>query len=283
VSDGEGQPAGPAGPAEPAGSAGSAATAPVAAAPRRQRRWLRWVVGIVVALLVVAVGVLLWWVLRYPDAEQAVDAAAYADPAVEVSYDDRVLVLEPAAGVGDTGVVFYPGAAVPPEAYVATWAPIVADTGVTVFIPEMPLRLAILGSNRAEGVIETWPEVATWWVGGHSLGGAMAASFAGGTDPGELAGLVLFGAYATEGAELADRDDLMVLSVSGSEDGLSTPEDIDERAAFLPSSTMFVELDGVSHAQFGAYGEQAGDGTPTVSDDQARWLIADAVAPVLAP
>lgn len=267
----------------PAGSV--AAGSPPGPPPRqrRQRRWLRWLLATVAVLLVVAVGLLLWWVLRYPDAEQAASAAAYADPAVEVRYDDRVLILEPAAGVGDTGVVFYPGAAVPPEAYVATWAPIVADTGVTVFVPEMPLRLAILGSGRAGGVIDTWPEVATWWVGGHSLGGAMAASFAGGSDPGELAGLVLFGAYATEGAGLADRDDLVVLSVSGSEDGLSTPQDIDERAAFLPSATIFVELDGVSHAQFGAYGEQAGDGTPTVSDDEARRLIADAVAPVLAP
>jgi hypothetical protein len=275
--------------ADEPGSAGSAGpSGAVVAAPsdgprRRRRRWLRWVLGVVATLLVVAVGLLLWWVLRYPDAEQAPYAEAYADPAVEVSWDDRVLILAPASGLGETGVVFYPGAAVPPEAYVATWAPIVADTGVTVFLPEMPLRLAILDSDRAEGVITTWPEITTWWVGGHSLGGAMAASFAGGTDPGELAGLVLFGAYATEGADLAERGDLEVLSVSGSEDGLSTPQDIDQRAAFLPSSTSFVELDGVSHAQFGAYGEQAGDGTPRVTDAQARLLIADAVSPVLAP
>jgi hypothetical protein len=274
---------GSAGSAGPAGPSGVTATAPAEGPPRRRRRWLRWVVGAVATLLVVAVGLLLWWVLSYPDAEQAPFAKAYADPAVEVSWDDRVLILEPATGPGETGVVFYPGAAVPPEAYVATWAPIVADTGVTVFLPEMPLRLAILDRDRAEGVIATWPEITTWWVGGHSLGGAMAASFAGGTDPGELAGLVLFGAYATEGAGLAERGELQVLSVSGSEDGLSTPEDIEQRAAYLPPATVFVELEGVSHAQFGAYGEQAGDGTPQVTDEQARQLIADAVTPVLAP
>jgi hypothetical protein len=255
----------------------------VAAPPRRRRRWLRWLLGAVATLLVVAVALLLWWVLRYPDAEPAAYAAAYADPATEVSDDDGVLIVEPTAGVGDTGVVFYPGAAVPPEAYVATWVPIVADTGVTVFIPEMPLRLAVLDSDRAEDVMDTWPEVTTWWVGGHSLGGAMAASFAGSSEPGELAGLVLFGAYATEGAGLAGRDDLAVLSVSGSEDGLSTPAEIDEGAALLPTLTIFEELDGVSHAQFGAYGEQAGDGTPQVSDEEARRLIAEAVRPVLAP
>jgi hypothetical protein len=273
------------GPAEvdPDGSqqTGSAGQAP--AAPRRRRRWLRWLVAIVSVLLLVAVGLLLWWVLRYPVAEPAAAAAAYADPRVEVSYDDDVLVLEPARGSGDSGLVFYPGAAVPQEAYLATWVPIVAESGVSVFVPPMPLRLAVLDSDRADAVIERYPELTTWWVGGHSLGGAMAASFAGGTEPGELAGLVLFGAYATEGAGLADRDDLVVLSVSGSEDGLSTPQEIDEGAAFLPSTTTFVELDGVSHAQFGAYGEQAGDGTPTVSDDEARRLIAAAVTPLLAP
>jgi hypothetical protein len=265
--------------------AGSAEVEPdrQAPPPRRRRRWLRWLVGIVSLLLVVAVGLLLWWMLRYPDAEPAAAAAAYADPRVEVVYEDDTLVLAPPDGPGDTGLVFYPGAAVPQEAYLATWVPIVAETDVSVFVPSMPLRLAILGSNRADGVIDTWPEVTTWWVGGHSLGGAMAASFAGRSEPGELAGLVLFGAYATEGAGLTGRDDLVVLSVSGSEDGLSTPQDIDERSAFLPSSTIFVELDGVNHAQFGAYGEQAGDGTPRVSDEEARRLITDAVAPVLAP
>jgi hypothetical protein len=267
------------------GALGVTAASGAAGPPRRRRRWLRWLVGIVAVLLVVAVGLLLWWVLRYPDAEPAAAAAAYADPRVEVSYEDGTLVLEPVDGHGDTGLVFYPGAAVPQEAYLATWVPIVAETGVSVFVPAMPLRLAILASDRADTVIRIFPELTTWWVGGHSLGGAMAASFAGGSDPGELAGLVLFGAYATEGAGLAERDDLVVLSVAGSEDGLSTPADIDERAAFLPPppATTFVELDGVNHAQFGAYGEQAGDGTPRVSDEEARRLIAEAVVPVLTP
>jgi hypothetical protein len=48
-----------------------------------------------------------------------------------------------------------------------------------------------------------------------------------------------------------------------------------ERAARdrLPADARHVMLDGVTHAQFGAYGPQEGDGTPTRSDGAARRLI----------
>jgi hypothetical protein len=248
--------------------------------PRRWPRILGWIVVGLLALLGVVVG---WWVLSFPDAEPQPLAAVLADPALSVSEDGGDWTLHPADGPGATALVFYPGAAVPPEAYLATWAPIVRETGISVHVPAMPLGLAILAPGRADRVIADHPAVSTWWVGGHSLGGAMAASYAGGTDPGELAGVVLFASYATAGSDLPDRDDLTVLSVSGSEDGLSQPEDISERADLLPATTSFVELDGVTHAQFGSYGAQSGDGTPRVSDPEATRAIAAAVVPVLSP
>jgi hypothetical protein len=265
-------------PAAPADGAGSGTATRDG---RRRRRWLRWLAWGVVALVVAIALVVVWWVLSYPEAAPGPLEVVRIDPAVTVVEGDRTVSLHPAEGPGDTAVVFYPGAAVPPEAYLATWAPIVAEAGVSVYVPAMPLRLAILASGRADAVIADHPEVTTWWVGGHSLGGAMAAGYAGRSDPGALAGLVLWGAYATEGAALAERDDLVVLSVGGSEDGLPTPTDIADRRDLLPSSTTFVELDGVTHAQFGAYGEQRGDGVARVDDEEARRAIADAVVPVL--
>jgi hypothetical protein len=252
-------------------------------AGERRRRWPRvlgWLLGVLV--LGVLAGVT-WWLVTAPDAEVAPLAAVRSDPALRVTEDGGVWTLAPASGQGDTAVVFYPGGGVPPEAYLANWAPIVSETGITVHVPSMPLRLAVLRPGSAAAVIDAHPEVSNWWVGGHSLGGAMAASFAGGTQPGELAGLVLWASYATAGAELSDRDDLVVVSVSGSEDGLSTPDDITERTPLLPSDTTFTELDGVTHAQFGAYGPQSGDGNPGVTGQQARRAIADATAAVLAP
>jgi hypothetical protein len=258
-----------------------AADQSTAPAPGRRRwvRWLAWGLGILLALAVLA---LAWWVLRYPTAAALPVAAVASDPSVTVVAADGVVSLHPPDGPADAALVFYPGGGVPPEAYLPPLARVVRAADVSVHIPSMPLRLAVLRPGRATAVMDAHPDVATWWVGGHSLGGAMAASFSGRTEPGEFAGLVLWAAYATESAGLADRDDLVVLSVSGSEDGLSTPDDIAGRRHLLPASTIFVELPGVTHAQFGAYGEQAGDGVARVSDEEAWQAIADAVAPVLA-
>lgn len=248
-----------------------------------RRRWPRVLAWLLAALLVGVLAAVAWSLVTAPDAEVAPLAAVRSDPALRVSEDGGVWTLAPASGQGDTAVVFYPGGGVPPEAYLANWAPIVRETGITVHLPSMPLRLAVLRPGAAAAVIDAHPQVSTWWVGGHSLGGTMAASFAGDATPGTLAGLVLWASYATAGAELSDRDDLVVASVSGSEDGLSTPADIAERAPLLPSATVFTELDGVTHAQFGAYGLQSGDGVAGVTDQQARRAIADATSVVLAP
>ncbi|WP_231493748.1 alpha/beta hydrolase [Nocardiopsis sp. CNT312] len=92
-----------------------------------------------------------------------------------------------------------------------------------------------------------------------------------------LAGVVLWGACTTEGAGLSDRDDLPVLSVAGSEDGLSDPAATTDHRAHLPPNTVMVEVGGMNHAQFGAYGDQRGDGRARIGDTEARTALADAV------
>ncbi len=39
-----------------------------------------------------------------------------------------------------------------------------------------------------------------------------------------------------------------------------------------PPDGGFTVVEGAAHAQFGDYGPQPGDGTPTISDDEARDL-----------
>lgn len=40
---------------------------------------------------------------------------------------------------------------------------------------EMPFRLAVLDMDAAKGIQEHYPEIESWYIGGHSLGGSMAA------------------------------------------------------------------------------------------------------------
>lgn len=249
------------------------------AASSTSRRWLRRTVAGLAALLALLVVVFVVWASLARPAEPDALAAALAQPDVTVT-TGAVVELRPHEVEPTRGVVFYPGARVHREAYIATWVPIVEATDTLVLIPRMPLNLAFFGRSRAAGLIEQHPEIDEWWVGGHSLGGAMAASWLGRQPEDELTGLVLWASFATGGAELAERDDLQVLSVSGSRDGLATPEDIAERRSLLPDTAIMVEVEGMNHAQFGRYGEQARDLAPTISDDDAQQALTNALLEV---
>jgi hypothetical protein len=70
-----------------------------------------------------------------------------------------------------------------------------------------------------------------------------------------------------------------VVSISGSKDGLATPDKIEASKKLLPASTKFVVIDGGDHAQFGDYGPQDGDNAATVSQaDQIKQTTTATVA-----
>lgn len=240
----------------------------------RRRPWWRRVLGWALLLLATAlVGFVVWASLARPAEPEAL-AAALADPAVEVELGP-VVELRPAGREPARAVVFYPGARVHREAYIATWAPIVAASDTLVVIPRMPLNLAFFGRSRAASIVAERPEL-DWWVGGHSLGGAMAASWLGDQPPGQLDGLVLWASFSTGGAGLEARDDLAVLSVGGSRDGLATPADLAERRGLLPPTAVMVEVEGMNHAQFGRYGDQGRDLPALITDEQALSALTEA-------
>jgi pimeloyl-ACP methyl ester carboxylesterase len=123
------------------------------------------------------------------------------------------------------------------------------------------LNLAVFAPGRASDVMGAHPEIEQWAVGGHSLGGAMAATYVS-DHPNRLAGLVLWAAYPAESNSLRDRI-LPVLSIYGTEDmGL---DGIEAGIDLLPADTQWVVMEGGNHAQFGWYGEQRGDGDATIS------------------
>ncbi len=153
-----------------------------------------------------------------------------------------------------TGLIFVPGARVDARAYAHVLRPL-ADAGYLVAVLKEPFGFSVIQPDHAETVIDLHPEIAHWAVGGHSLGGVTAASFADSNE--QINGLVLYGSYP---ATRIERTDLKVLSISGSADGLTTPADIEASKAKLPPTTTFVVIDGASHSTFGDYGTQPGDG-----------------------
>lgn len=236
----------------------------------RRRRRIGWLVlaGVILAL---AVGTLIYLQTYYHADAQAVAAAIETTQAVEIRQTDGRIDFvprDPAAGL-----IFYPGAKVEYTAY----APLMhacAERGVLCVLLKMPGNLAVLDYNAADGVAEAYPEIDRWYVGGHSLGGNIAATYLS-KHADALAGLVLLAAYSTD--DLTDTG-AQVLSVYGTEDGVLNRGRYDRCRDNLPADTVEVVIAGGCHSFFGSYGMQQGDGTPTISAADQVSETADAIA-----
>ena len=88
---------------------------------------------------------------------------------------------------------------------------------------------------------------------------------------GAARGLLLYASYPA--SNMSESLQIPVMSISGDRDGLSTPDKIAASRSTLPTGTEFVVIDGAVHAQFGDYGVQPGDGSPTITDGRAREQI----------
>ena len=230
------------------------------------KRFVIRLIGIVVAVLLLATTAFVAWgstpLGPLPQAEQAL----VSDAMVRVT-QEQWLVFDPAAGQPDTGLIFYPGGRVDYHSY-APQARAIAAQGYRVIIVPMPLSLAVFGADRASDVIAAYPEISHWAVGGHSLGGSMAALFAA-QNPDITQGLVLWASYPAESSSLAESA-IKVISIYGSEDGLATSAKISASKVLLPPGTRYVAIQGGNHAQFGAYGVQDGDGQAKISAQQQQ-------------
>lgn len=221
--------------------------------------------GVGIVLLVVVGGASVW--LRPFPATGAALGAWGSDSAVRVTETADWYAFTPAEAA-TTGLVYSPGARVDARATAAVLRPL-AESGYLVIVLKEPLGIALTDLDQASGAIAAYDDIEHWAVGGHSLGGVSAAMYAD-RHPDQVDGLLLHASYPMD--DMSDAD-LAVTSVSGSEDGLSTPAKIADSRADLPGDTMFVEVEGAVHAFFADYGAQPGDGTPTVSRAEAQRQI----------
>ncbi len=241
---------------------------------RGKRRIAARVLAVLVALLVAAGVAFCAYVSDYSragsSAREVIAAGSASDAAVRVVESDSCIAV--GNSTAEYGIVFYPGGKVAPEAYV-TFAAKLAQRGVFCVIPKMPFNLAVFNINAADSIIEANPDVVHWWIGGHSLGGAMAASYAAANVP-KIEGVALLGAYAS--------DDLTALGlkvevVYGSNDGVVNHEKLAATIARLPAESV-LQIDGGNHAGFGDYGAQSGDNEAAISADEQQEQAAAAIA-----
>ena len=199
--------------------------------------------------------------------------AAFAQGSVlerrEIS--DTVTAYIPAKA--EAGFIFYPGGKVEHTAY----EPLLqacAERGILCVLVEMPYNLAVLDMDAASGLEEYFPDIDSWYIGGHSLGGAMAASYLADNADG-FDGLILLASYST--ADLS-RAAVNVLSIYGSEDGVLDREKYTENLANLPTDFTELVIAGGNHAGFGVYGEQKDDGKASITNAEQISIAAESMA-----
>ncbi|MBQ9415898.1 MAG: alpha/beta hydrolase [Clostridia bacterium] len=198
---------------------------------------------------------------QYYHADSAALSALESDDVVTVTQTDYGWLFD---GPSESdALIFYQGAKVEETAY-APLMRLIAREGMDVLLVRMPFRLAFFGVNKANSLISRY-DYNAWYIGGHSLGGAMAANYA--AKHGEqLKGLILLAAYPTKPLD----DELTVVSICGSADEVINREKMSAGDAYLPEKAVKCVIEGGNHAQFGNYGKQAEDGEPSITSEEQQ-------------
>jgi hypothetical protein len=240
------------------------------------RRRYKILIAVLITVIVVLSGFIIWAETPPAPMQQAYEALI-SDSNVTV-IQNHWIVFEPNAANLTTGFIFYPGGRVNCISY-APYAHAIAAEGYFVVIAPMPLNLAVFGVNIASDIISAYPNITLWAIGGHSLGGSMAAQYID-YNPNKVEGLALWASYPPSGIDLS-KFNISVVTIHGTNDGLVSTKQIDDSLNQLPPDATRVEIDGGNHAQFGWYGTQSGDNLATISREQQQILTVNATVQML--
>ena len=223
-------------------------------------------------LILISLNFVIWASAPFgPDPEAL--SALQSTENVNVIHYASWITFQPANKPVSTGFIFYPEGKVEFRSYAPTLKKI-AEAGYLVVLPNMPLNLAFFEPEKATQIINSFPKIIKWAVGGHSLGGNMAALFTT-NHPEEVKGLVLW-ASTPLGIQNLNKSQVKVLMVFGTLDGLVPQSKVDAARSLLPVDTLWVPIIGGDHSQFGNYGSQPGDNPALLSafDQQNQAVVA---------
>ena len=230
------------------------------------------IIGVAVVAIVISGAI---YVNDYYHADDAaIETFAEADSLDMFLDEEDNIIYEPEGAT--TGFIFYPGGKVEHTAYIPL-AQRLAKEGIVCIIAKMPCNLAVLDMDAADKIMDQFGYIENWYIGGHSLGGSMAASYAA-EHADEFEGLILLGSYSTTDLTSTDLD---VLSIYGSEDQVLDREKYNENKVNVPEDFVEIVIDGGCHAYFGAYGPQEGDGDPGITNEEQISIAVDSISAFL--
>ena len=115
----------------------------------------------------------------------------------------------------------------------------------------LPLRFLQFHSNVANDIQEHFPNISNWVIGGHSVGGTMAAKYAN-NHRDTVAGLIVWASYPSNSADYSAFD-LPTTLIFGELDPRVNALSVSKRKHLLPDNTEYVQIEGGGHHQFGSY------------------------------
>lgn len=239
-----------------------------------QWRWL-FIPLLLLVFVALALG-MRWATFARPPLPEAI-VGLDSNAVVEVVLDPW-LTFSPAQTPPKTGFIFYPGGRIDPRGYAPLMQAIAAD-GNLVVVPEMPLNMAVFRPNIADEIMTAYPNIENWIIGGHSVGGTMAAQYANENQE-TVDGLVIWASYPADNTDLSETD-LPVTLIYGSLDPRVNDKSVAKRQHLLPADTHFVRIDGGDHHQFGAYEIKLDEHFATISSDLQQEKIIESTRDLL--
>ena len=226
----------------------------------------RKIIITILSLFIIIIFAFLIYTSNYYKAKD-VDSYLKSDDYVIVDSKNNNIWFSPKNEVKEEGFIFYQGALVEKEAYAPIMYKLARD-GYTSVLIDMPFKLAFFGTNYASEITLNNKDI-NWYIGGHSLGGAMAANYYY-SHSNSVSGLVLLAAYSTK--DLTIKEQSYVLSIYGSCDNVLSKEKYDKYKSNISSNLFEYCIEGANHSGFASYGAQAKDGKNTISKEE-QWNI----------
>lgn len=230
-------------------------------------KWAHILIGTGAGLLIIFVSSLWYLSIHYTAQDEATAVLADLSSAKVSEIEEGYFV----DGTDkNTALIFYQGAKVDAAAYLPLMKQL-ADKGIDCFLLKTPFDMPIFNRNAADKIIGKY-DYDTFLLGGHSMGGMVAAGYAA-EHSDAVDGVVLLAAYPTETIS----DSVGMLSVYGTNDKVLDMETYDNAKQFFPVRCTEVIIDGGNHAQFGNYGAQSGDGEAEITAQEQQKQTAAAI------
>lgn len=209
----------------------------------RKKMWLEWGISVLLIVISVPVSLFLFGMRPFP----ATDLGLTVPEGISHQESANFITLSPEEP-SSRGFIFYPGGKIDPQSYINILGRVGQECQCHIFIVKPPFNIAIFANRAVDEIIDTHPHVNHWSLGGHSLGGVVAAYNSGFIS--HEGALVLWASYPNKPVV---KKGITMLAIYGELDDRVTKEDIANAEKYYPADAEIAYIQDADHESFGNY------------------------------